>query len=143
VVRGVLNAKDNTEHTLAFIREIRNINVKLFAHSAKFVDINFAARKVDEEAQQMLSLLRDIKVYFLISINGYWFIKLNAFKIKVPQRLDASSIIHYSIEWSDNEGINKNDHGGYLKEFCETFYSRIIELIERAISKQMKLSQNK
>ena len=61
-MRGVLNSKDNTEHTLAFIREIRNINVKLFAHSAKFVDINFAARKIDEEAQTMLSLLRDIKV---------------------------------------------------------------------------------
>lgn len=122
VVRGILNSKDNTEHTLAFIREIRNINVKLFAHSAKFIDINFAARKIDEEAQKMLSLLRDIKV---------------------PQRLDAASIVHYSIEWSDNEGINKNDHGSYLKEFCETFYSRIIELIERAISKQMKLSQNK
>lgn len=62
---------------------------------------------------------------------------------KVPQRLDASSIIHYSIEWTDNEGINKNEHAAYLKEFCETFYSRIVELIERAISKQMKLSQNK
>ena len=61
-MRGILNSKDNTEHTLAFIREIRNINVKLFAHSAKFVDINFAARKIDEEAQTMLSLLRDIKV---------------------------------------------------------------------------------
>lgn len=61
-MRGIIDAKDNTEHTLAFIREIRNINVKLFAHSAKFVDINFAARKVDEEAQTMLSLLRDIKV---------------------------------------------------------------------------------
>ncbi len=57
-----MNAKDNVEHTLAFIREIRNINVKLFTHSAKFIDINFAARKVDEEAQSMLSLLRDIKV---------------------------------------------------------------------------------
>jgi len=61
-VRGLLNAKDNVEHTLAFIREIRNINVKLFTHSAKFIDINFAARKVDEEAQTMLSLLRDVKV---------------------------------------------------------------------------------
>ena len=57
-----MNAKDNVEHTLAFIRELRNINVKLFTHSAKFIDINFAARKIDEEAQSMLSLLRDVKV---------------------------------------------------------------------------------
>jgi len=62
---------------------------------------------------------------------------------KVPQKLVATSIIPYSIEWSDNEGINKVDHGDYLKEFCDTFYSRIVDLIERAISKQMKLSQNK
>ncbi len=122
MVRGILNAKDITEHTLAFIREIRNINVKLFTHSAKFIDINFAARKVDDEAQKMLSLLRDVKV---------------------PQKLDAASIIPYSIEWSDNEGINKVDHANYLKEFSETFYTRIVELIERAISKQMKITQNK
>ncbi len=62
VVRGLLEAKDNTEHTLAFIREINNINVKLFQYSAKFIDINFAKRQVDEEAQEMLSQLRDIKV---------------------------------------------------------------------------------
>ncbi|CAF0730796.1 unnamed protein product [Brachionus calyciflorus] len=122
VVRGILNFKNNPDHTLAFIREIRNINVKLFTHSAKFIDINFAARKIDDEAQKMLSLLRDVKV---------------------PEKLIASSIIPYSIEWSDNEGINKEDHAAYLKEFCETFYSRIVELIERAISKRMKLCYNK
>ena len=62
---------------------------------------------------------------------------------KVPEKLDAASIIPYSIEWSDNEGINKVDHAAYLKEFAETFYTRIVELIERAISRQMKLTQNK
>ena len=61
-MRGLLFAKNNTDHTLAFIREIRNINIKLFTHSAKFIDINFGARKVDDEAQKMLSLLRDVKV---------------------------------------------------------------------------------
>lgn len=64
MVRGILNSKDNADHTLAFIREIRNINIKLFSYSAKFIDINFAARKIDEEAQNMLSLLRDVKVEF-------------------------------------------------------------------------------
>lgn len=146
VVRGLLFAKNNTDHTLAFIREIRNINIKLFTHSAKFIDINFAARKVDDEAQKMLSLLRDVKV------RRHAFQKLNATISrhkknssleKVPEKLDAGSIIPYSIEWSDNEGINKVDHAAYLKEFAETFYTRIVELIERAISRQMKLTQNK
>ena len=62
VVRGILTSKDNTQHCLAFIREITNINIKLFVHSSKFVDINFAAKKIDDEAQKMLSLLRDVKV---------------------------------------------------------------------------------
>ncbi len=62
VVRGILLAENNTESTLAFFREIQNINVKLFQHSAKFIDINFAAKNVDEEAQKMLSDLRDVKV---------------------------------------------------------------------------------
>ena len=122
VVRGILNAKDNVEHTLAFIREIKNINIKLFTHSAKFIDINFAERKVDAEAQTMLSLLRDVKV---------------------PERLNAGSIIPYAIEWSDNEGINKIDHLAYLKDFSEKFYVRIVDLIERAIAGQMKLCQDK
>jgi hypothetical protein len=63
--------------------------------------------------------------------------------IKVPSKLDAASIIHYGIEWSDNEGINKVDHASYLVEFGNMFYTRIVNLIERAISKQMKLAQNK
>ena len=63
VVRGILESKNNTEHTLGFLREIKNINVKMFQYSAKFIDINFNKKQVDEEAQLMLAQLRDIKVY--------------------------------------------------------------------------------
>ena len=62
---------------------------------------------------------------------------------KVPQKLDAASIIPVTLEWSDNGGINPNDHSQYLREFGEIFYSKIKELIERALSKRMKLCQNK
>lgn len=55
----------------------------------------------------------------------------------------SSSIIHYSIDWTDNEGINKNEHESYLINFCDTFYTRIVDLIEKAIAKQMKITQNK
>jgi hypothetical protein len=78
---------------------------------------------------------------FSIVFNLFRFINFKIFK--VFRALDAASIIPYSIEWSDNEGINKVDHASYLKEFAETFYVRIVDLIERAISKQMKLCQNK
>ena len=60
VVRGILNAKDIIDHTLAFFRHIENINVPLLRHSMKFIDI--ASKQVDEEAQRMLSDLRDVRV---------------------------------------------------------------------------------
>jgi hypothetical protein len=60
VVRGILNAKDTEDHTLAFFRHIENINVALLRHSMKFIDI--ASKQVDEEAQRMLSDLRDVRV---------------------------------------------------------------------------------
>ncbi len=62
MVRGILTSKNNTEHTVAFIRKIENMNIKMFTQSSKFIDIDFAKRKVDEEAQQLLSSLRDVKV---------------------------------------------------------------------------------
>lgn len=57
--------------------------------------------------------------------------------------MDAGSIIPVSLEWSDNGGINSVDHTQYLKEFGEIFYTRVKELIERALKKRMKLCQNK
>jgi hypothetical protein len=57
-----LESKNNTEHTIGFLREIKNINVKMFQYSAKFIDINFSKKQVDEEAQLMLAQLRDVKV---------------------------------------------------------------------------------
>lgn len=60
VVRGILNAKDREDHTLAFFRHIENINISLLRHSMKFIDI--VAKQVDFEAQRMLSDLRDVRV---------------------------------------------------------------------------------
>ena len=122
VVNGIILCKNNVDHTFAFIREIRNINIKLFQHSAKYIDINMAEKKVDQEAVDLLNLLKTVKV---------------------PQKLDAASIIPVSLEWSDNGGINPVDHAQYLKEFGETFYTRLVELIERALNRRMKLCQNK
>jgi hypothetical protein len=60
VVRGILNAKDREDHTLGFFRHIENINIALLRHSMKFIDI--ASKQIDEEAQRMLSDLRDVRV---------------------------------------------------------------------------------
>jgi hypothetical protein len=70
-------------------------------------------------------------------------LKINESYKKVPEKLVSTSIINYSIDWTDNEGINKNEHESYLINFCDTFYDRIVDLIEKAIAKQMKITQNK
>lgn len=57
--------------------------------------------------------------------------------------MDAGSIVHWNIEWTDNEGINATEHADYLVKFGETFYTRIVELIELAINKLMKITNDK
>jgi hypothetical protein len=57
--------------------------------------------------------------------------------------LVADSIIHWNLEWSDNEGINAVEHADYLVKFGETFYSRLVDLIQKAINKLMKITNNK
>ncbi|CAF4551274.1 unnamed protein product [Rotaria sp. Silwood1] len=120
VVRGILNAKDREDHTLAFFRHIENINVGLLRHSMKFIDI--ASKQVDIEAQRMLSDLRDVRV---------------------PATLPESSIIRYTVQWSDDDGLNKTVHADYLRDFIETFYRRIVELIDRGVRKQNTFSANR
>lgn len=63
--------------------------------------------------------------------------------VQLPSTLDAGSIVHYNIEWSDEGGMNATDHADYLVKFGEEFYIRIVQLIERAINKLMKISANK
>ncbi|CAF3329325.1 unnamed protein product [Rotaria socialis] len=120
VVRGILKAKDIVDHTVAFFRHIENINISLLRHSMKFIDI--VSKQVDEEAQRMLSDLRDVRV---------------------PAALPESSIIRYSIEWSDEDGLNKNFHAEYLENFINTFHDRIVELIDRGVGQQKGLASNR
>lgn len=122
VVRGILDANNNTQHTLCFIREIKNINTHLIQYASRFIDMNYSTRKVDEEAQIMLNELRDIKV---------------------PNKLQSTNIVKYDIEWIDDEGISLREHNKYLDEFSQTFYARIIDLIEKAILKQKIYPHNK
>ncbi|CAF2694205.1 unnamed protein product [Rotaria sp. Silwood2] len=120
VVRGILNAKDQVDHTLAFFRHIENINIGLLRHSMKFIDI--VSKQVDEEAQRMLSDLRDVRVTAV---------------------LPESSIIRYTVQWTDEDGLNKNFHAEYLQNFIETFYTRLIELIDRGVGQQKGLASNR
>ncbi len=122
VIKGVFGVRNNTEHVIAFIRNINNINIPMLNHSTKFIDINFADGKIDKEAVDMLADLRDRRLH---------------------AALDKDSIVTSKIEWSDNNGINVFDHANYLLKFGETFYSRVVALIEQAINKLMKITNNK
>jgi hypothetical protein len=39
--------------------------------------------------------------------------------------------------------LNKNVHGDYLQDFIDTFYRRIIELIDRGVGQQKTLAANR
>lgn len=60
IQNGILRAKDTTDHTLAYIRNIEGLNVSVLRFSKLFVDI--AGRSVDTEAQKLLNKLRDKKI---------------------------------------------------------------------------------
>lgn len=120
VVRGILIPKDRLEHTLGFFRHIENINISLLRHSMKFIDI--VAKQVDEEAQAMLSDLRDVRV---------------------PAALPESSIVRYTVPWSDEDGLNKTVHAEYLQDFIDTFYRRIVDMIDQGVAKQKSLASNR
>lgn len=119
VEHGILKASNVVDHTLAYIREISNINVGLLRFAAKFID--FAARNVDGEAQKLLKTLRDEKL---------------------PKRLPESNTARFTVDWSGKEGIDMESHSEYIKEFTSHFYKSIIEQVERAMMKHEKLSQD-
>ncbi len=66
-MRGICEVENNTDYTFGFIRIINNINIPLFAHSCKYIDINFAERKIDQEAVDMMADMRD-RVVIIISM---------------------------------------------------------------------------
>jgi hypothetical protein len=61
----------------------------------------------------------------------------------VVATIPESSIIRYTVPWSDEDGLNKKDHAEYLKDFIETFYRRIIEMIDRGVQKQNTFSAHR
>lgn len=114
-----MKAPNVTDHTLAYIREISNINVGLLRFAAKFID--FAARNVDGEAQKLLKTLRDEKL---------------------AKKMPESNVARFTVDWSGKEGIDMESHSDYIKEFTTHFHTSILSLVERAMMQHEKLSQD-
>lgn len=60
IQNGILRARDTSDHTLAYLRNIDGLNVSVLRTAKFFIDI--AGRDVDEDAQQLLKNLRDEKI---------------------------------------------------------------------------------
>ena len=119
ISRGILKAKNVEDHCLAYIREIENINITLLRFAAKFID--FAARNVDGEAQKLLKTLRDDKL---------------------PAKMPKCNLVRFQVEWGGKEGIDMETHKEYLEAFTQHFYEAIMRLVENAMQKNLKLSND-
>ena len=65
---------------------------------------------VDTDAQERLKRLRDVDI---------------------PKRLNKENIVKLKAKWSDKGGINATDNSEYLHKLCESFYSKMVWLIDQ------------
>ncbi|XP_077990681.1 NACHT domain- and WD repeat-containing protein 1-like [Glandiceps talaboti] len=118
VIHGILGAAGTREdHCLCFIRKFNNLEQQAGNREAKnFIDIDWATNKVDQEAKQLLTNLRD----------GH-----------VPRALKQSNVIVSTLNnWSE-KGIDLNipEHKQYLANFLKRFTEMTMALIDRAAQK--------
>lgn len=50
-------------------------------------------------------------------------------------------LIRFNIDWSSNDGVSAQTHQDYVKDFCETFYSKVTSMIDSAASKFQHFEQ--
>ena len=117
VVKGILEASNSGDHTLAFIRSIKNVRFELVRQASRFIDMT--VHKIDSEAQEFLSTLRDQKLV---------------------DTLPPENLCKYDVEWNESSGIQLDEKTEYIAEFCSDFEKKIVELVERAVTSQRDLS---
>lgn len=99
---------------MCFFRDIENLQQNIHHHRAlKFVDLlpveNGSPAEIDTDAHDRLKLLRDNDI---------------------PQKLSNDNIVRLSTQWSDSGGINLADNNEYLEKLAQTFYNKMIWLID-------------
>ncbi|XP_022102528.1 NACHT domain- and WD repeat-containing protein 1-like [Acanthaster planci] len=117
VDHGIINTpSDRQNQCLCFIRKFSDLESKYETREAsKFLDLQDG--KVDIEARELLSDLRDNKV---------------------TQALPLSNTIVTDLgEWTkDGVNLDNKNHSEYIKGFLDTFYTKIVSLVEIGISKE-------
>ncbi|KAI6199667.1 hypothetical protein M3Y96_00651200 [Aphelenchoides besseyi] len=115
VINGILQANNPNEHCLCYVRQIKNININQTSTASKFIDI--VHKQVNQEAQKLLTILRDERV---------------------PEVLRSQNIRRSAVEWAGREGMDPRIHSDYIKEFCSDFYSSITNMVDAAMRKHAK-----
>ncbi|KAF8794516.1 NACHT and WD repeat domain-containing protein 2 [Argiope bruennichi] len=118
VINGILNVPNTRNHCLAYIRQINAVDMTNLKEVSKFIDT--LGRTVDIEAQKLLTDLRDVRL---------------------PQKIELSNSVKYTINWCGKEGLSVKYHQDYLKEFTAHFYKHITRLVDRAMRKEDLSSQ--
>ncbi|CAL8088657.1 unnamed protein product [Orchesella dallaii] len=118
VINGVLNVENTKAHCIAYVRYINNINLQNIKKASNFIDI--INRGIDAEAARLLGNLRDERL---------------------PNKIEASNMQKYTIEWMGREGISRDTHDEYLSNFLAHFYKSITKLVDRAMRKEDSSAQ--
>ncbi|XP_061189796.1 NACHT and WD repeat domain-containing protein 2-like [Saccostrea echinata] len=121
IEQGILKSPGNpVDHCLCFVRIIEDIDKNL-GHSKAWRYIDMTGSTINQEAQKLLNQLREDKLPKVVS------------KDKIQRSL---------VRWSDKEGINREDHKGYLTNFAEQFYGGIKSLLDKSVSMESELSKD-
>nr|XP_006825345.1 PREDICTED: NACHT and WD repeat domain-containing protein 1-like [Saccoglossus kowalevskii] len=117
VMRGLFDASlPREDHCLCFIRKFKDLENKTVTEEVRqFLDIT-STDEIDEEAQLLLSDLRD---------------KL------VPKVLPKSNVFESVLSNWSSGGVNVDilEHKEYLDTFLHTFYEKLISLIAKGVER--------
>ncbi|CAB3365460.1 Hypothetical predicted protein [Cloeon dipterum] len=118
IINGILNVKNTKNHCLGYIRYINNINLQNLKKASLFIDI--LNRSLDTEACKLMADLRDVRL---------------------PNKIEATNLQRYTIEWIGREGLDPDTHSEYLQHFITHFYKNMVKLVDRAMRKEDSSAQ--
>jgi hypothetical protein len=106
---------------LFFTREIEDIkdHIKTNTRLAKrFIDLN-DDETVDTDAQNLLSVLSE----------------------KIRSTMPATNFFNFKVKWDPNKGVTRATHPDYMKNFGNTFYNAVKQLIDQNASQPYYLDR--
>ena len=121
---GMLLSDDPNNTSFCITRRITNLLENInYTHAHKFIDVVAASDTncviIDDNAQHMLTTL--------------W-------QRKIATVLAPHNVAHFDISWHNPQDTNPNEDATYLSEFMDVFESKMLELIEHAVSQQQSVT---